>query len=221
MSFLFQAEDGIRDLVRSRGLGDVYKRQAVLELAADEFGEIELLAQVVRPRVGLITAIHESHLDVFGSLEAIAQEKGALLSALPANGLALLNADDPRVLALAARSVAPVLTVGTSVTADVRVTVRIATPIVAATLAGVYSANRPPAGQVNVTFGPAAHARLPIGLMFAARILLPPHAPPPAGPLVPPRESISGPPLGLDGAGPRRAGQVHPRPGARRGRQRA
>ena len=133
-------------------------------------GEIELLAQVVRPRVGLITAIHESHLDVFGSLEAIAQEKGALLSALPANGLALLNADDPRVLALAARSVAPVLTVGTSVTADVRVTVRIATPIVAATLADVYSANRPPAGQVDVTFGPAAHARLPGPLPATIRL---------------------------------------------------
>ncbi|MGB3059647.1 MAG: UDP-N-acetylmuramoyl-tripeptide--D-alanyl-D-alanine ligase, partial [Anaerolineae bacterium] len=102
-----------------------WQRRAVLELAADEFGEIALLAQVTRPTVGLITAVHESHLDVFGSLDAIAREKGALLTALPATGLALLNADDPRVLALAPLSAAPVLTVGLSAAADVRGVVRI------------------------------------------------------------------------------------------------
>ena len=137
-----------------------WQRLAVLELAADEFGEIELLAQVVRPRVGVITAIHESHLDVFGALDAIAQEKGALLSALPANGLALLNADDPRVLALAARSAAPVLTVGTSAAADVRAAVRGPTPIAVASAAG----------EVDVTFGPAAHACLPGPLPAAIRL---------------------------------------------------
>ena len=43
--FFFQAEDGIRDLVRSRGLGDVYKRQARLQLKRDMNGERELRAQ--------------------------------------------------------------------------------------------------------------------------------------------------------------------------------
>ena len=38
--FFFQAEDGIRDLVRSRGLGDVYKRQAVGELKQQEFQDV-------------------------------------------------------------------------------------------------------------------------------------------------------------------------------------
>jgi len=147
-----------------------WQRLAVLELAADEFGEIELLAQVVRPQVGLITAIHESHLDVFGTLDTIAQEKGALLSALPADGLALLNADDARVLALAARSAARVLTVGTSVAADVHATVRVATPIAAAVPTGVGGPNRPLAGEVNVTFSPAAHACLPGPLPAAIRL---------------------------------------------------
>ncbi len=137
-----------------------WQRLAVLELAADEFGEIELLAQVVRPHVGLITAIHESHLNVFGALDAIAQEKGALLSALPADGLALLNADDPRVLALAPRSAAPVLTVGTRAAADVRADVRVSAPIAAAA----------PAGEVDVTFGPAAHACLPGPLPAVIRL---------------------------------------------------
>ena len=139
-----------------------WQRLAVLELAADEFGEIELLAQIVRPRVGLITAIHESHLDVFGALDAIAHEKGALLSALPADGLALLNADDPRVLALAPRSAAPVLTMGVSRAADVRATVRAATPIVAGAAAS--------AGEVRVTFSPTARAHLPGPLPAAIRL---------------------------------------------------
>lgn len=142
-----------------------WQRLAVLELAADEFGEIALLAQVVRPRVGLITAVHESHLDVFGSLDAIAHEKGALLSALPADGLALLNADDPRVLALAPLSAAPVLTVGLSAAADVRGVVRIPAPIVAAA-----DAQDQPAGEIEVTFSPAAQARLPLP---AAAVRLP------------------------------------------------
>lgn len=132
-----------------------WQRRAVLELAADEFGEIALLAQVTRPAVGLITAVHESHLDVFGSLDAIAREKGALLTALPATGLALLNADDPRVLALAPLSAAPALTVGLSAAADVRGVVRIPAPIVAAA-----GAQGQPAGEIEVTFSPAAQARL-------------------------------------------------------------
>ncbi|MBK9095497.1 MAG: alanine racemase [Anaerolineae bacterium] len=142
-----------------------WQRRAVLELAADEFGEIALLAQVTRPTVGLITAVHESHLDVFGSLDAIAREKGALLTALPATGLALLNADDPRVLALAPLSAAPVLTVGLSAAADVRGVVRIPAPIVAAA-----DAQDQPAGEIEVTFSPAAQARLPLP---AAAVRLP------------------------------------------------
>ncbi len=95
-------------------------RMAVLELAADSFGEIAELAALTRPRVGVITAVLESHLDVFGTLDEVAYEKGTLLDALPADGLAVLNADDPRVRALASRSPAPALTVGLARDADLR-----------------------------------------------------------------------------------------------------
>lgn len=93
-------------------------RLAVLELAADSFDEIRDLAELTRPQVGVLTAISEVHLATFGALEAIANEKGRLLEALPAAGLAVLNADDPQVLALASRTRAQVVTVGVNPTAD-------------------------------------------------------------------------------------------------------
>lgn len=87
---------------------------AVLELAADSFDEIRDLTELTRPQVGVLTAISGVHLATFGSLEAIAAEKSWLLEALPAQGLAILNADEPRVVALAARTRAAVVTVGES-----------------------------------------------------------------------------------------------------------
>ncbi len=95
-------------------------RMAILELAADSFGEIAELAALTRPRVGVITSVLESHLDIFGTLDAVAHEKSMLLEALPPDGLAVLNADDPLVPAMAGRSPAPVLTVGLARSADLR-----------------------------------------------------------------------------------------------------
>lgn len=93
---------------------------AVLELAADSFDEIRELADLTRPQVGVLTSISEVHLAAFGSLAAIAEEKGRLLEALPANGLAVLNADDPNVMALARRTKTQIVSVGSSAAADLR-----------------------------------------------------------------------------------------------------
>ena len=65
--FLFQAEDGIRDLVRSRGLGDVYKRQALINGSKEDFGIIfpEALAlktPIITLRGGGIHAVSYTHL---------------------------------------------------------------------------------------------------------------------------------------------------------------
>ncbi len=94
---------------------------AVLELAADSFDEIRDLAALTQPQVGVITSIGVAHLATFGSLTAIAEEKGRLLEALPASGLAVLNADDPNALALAGRTQAQVVTVGAHPQADLRI----------------------------------------------------------------------------------------------------
>lgn len=70
---------------------------AVLELAADSVDEIRELAALVRPQVGVVTTINQAHIDTLGSIQAIACEKGRLIEALPARGLAVLNRDDPHV----------------------------------------------------------------------------------------------------------------------------
>lgn len=95
-------------------------RIAVLEMACDTFDEIRLLAETTQPRVGMVTSINPTHLAYLGSLENIALEKSQLIRALPANGVALLNGDDPWVLPMADVTRARVVTFGLGPTADVR-----------------------------------------------------------------------------------------------------
>ncbi|MGD8462669.1 MAG: alanine racemase [Anaerolineae bacterium] len=94
---------------------------AVLEMACDGVDEIRDLAALVRPQIGIVTAVNETHLAYLGSLEAIATEKGRLVEALPPaedGGVAILNYDDPRVRGMASRTQARVVTYGTSPDAD-------------------------------------------------------------------------------------------------------
>jgi UDP-N-acetylmuramoyl-tripeptide--D-alanyl-D-alanine ligase len=67
---------------------------AVIELGANHLGEIDYLATLVQPTVGIITNAAAAHLEGFGSLEGVAQGKGELLDHLPRAGTAVLNADD-------------------------------------------------------------------------------------------------------------------------------
>ncbi|MFN3706267.1 MAG: UDP-N-acetylmuramoyl-tripeptide--D-alanyl-D-alanine ligase [Thermoflexales bacterium] len=82
----------------------------VLEMGADRLGEIRELCEIAPPRVGVVTNVSEAHLAYFGSLDETAREKRALVEALPADGLAILNRDDPRAWAMrdfTAAAVAP------------------------------------------------------------------------------------------------------------------
>ena len=97
---------------------------AVIELGFYVPGEIADLCQLVRPRVGVITRIPERpvHFSRTPSIEAIATGKAELIESLPADGVALLNADDPRVSALAPRTRARVVLYGESGDAALRAT---------------------------------------------------------------------------------------------------
>lgn len=67
---------------------------AVLEMGAGKPGDIAYLAAIARPDIGLVTLIAPAHLERMGSIEGVAETKGALYQALPADGIAIINADE-------------------------------------------------------------------------------------------------------------------------------
>ena len=82
----------------------------VFELGTNHPGEIAQLSQVLQPRAAIIVSIGCAHIEHFGSLEAIAQEKGALLEVLPRDGFAVLSRETLCFALLKDRSNAPVVT---------------------------------------------------------------------------------------------------------------
>jgi UDP-N-acetylmuramoyl-tripeptide--D-alanyl-D-alanine ligase len=104
-------------------LADAGTEYLVLEASARGLGHITHLTEIAPPHVGVVLNVGTAHLGEFGSVAAIAQTKGELVQALPpkaAGGVAVLNADDPVVLAMAGRTAAGLLTFGEHGNADVR-----------------------------------------------------------------------------------------------------
>jgi len=89
---------------------DAATRYLVLELSARGIGHIAYLCRVAPPRYGVVLNVGHAHAGEFGGLDQVARAKGELAEALPADGVAILNADDPRVLAMAERTEARVVT---------------------------------------------------------------------------------------------------------------
>jgi UDP-N-acetylmuramoyl-tripeptide--D-alanyl-D-alanine ligase len=87
-------------------------RAFVVEMGMFRRGDIAELCELVGPKVGVITAIGPMHLERLGSIEEIEAAKAELMEALPADGRLVTNADDPRCVAIAARSQAPVTLFG-------------------------------------------------------------------------------------------------------------
>ena len=93
----------------------------VAEIGTNHPGEIAPLARLARPHVALITAIEKAHVGHFGSIEAIADEKAALLEGLEPGGTAILPRDTPLLARLVARARgAKTLTFGTALLAEAR-----------------------------------------------------------------------------------------------------
>ncbi len=95
-------------------------RFLVLEMGARGIGHIRYLTGLTPPKIGLVLNVGTAHIGEFGGREQIAQAKGELVEALPADGAAVLNADDPLVRAMASRTKARVILFGEAEDADVR-----------------------------------------------------------------------------------------------------
>ena len=91
---------------------DAWTRYLVLELSARGVGHIAHLCRIAPPSYGVVLNVGHAHAGEFGGLDQVARAKGELVEALPADGTAILNAADPRVLAMAARTQARVVTFG-------------------------------------------------------------------------------------------------------------
>jgi UDP-N-acetylmuramoyl-tripeptide--D-alanyl-D-alanine ligase len=89
---------------------DASTRYLILEMSARGAGHIAALCEIAPPRIGAVLNVGRAHAGEFGSIDGVAKAKGELLEALPADGVAILNSDDPRVLAMAARTPARVVT---------------------------------------------------------------------------------------------------------------
>ena len=80
-------------------LNDKHKA-AVVEIGMRGLGQIESLAEVVRPTIGIITNVSETHIEILGSIENIAKAKGELVEAIQEGGTIILNADNQYTLAM-------------------------------------------------------------------------------------------------------------------------
>lgn len=89
-------------------------RYAVLEMAADHPGEIRDLCAMTCPHIAIITNVGATHLQYFETVERLADELAELPAALPTDGLAILNGDDPAVRAMADRTTARTIFFGTN-----------------------------------------------------------------------------------------------------------
>ena len=101
---------------------DETTRHLVLELSARGPAQIAALCRVAPPSIGVVLNVGSAHLGEFGSREAVAAAKGELVEALPAGGVAVLNADDAVVAAMDRRTAARVVRFGRSPAAQVRAT---------------------------------------------------------------------------------------------------
>ena len=133
----------------------------VLEMSARHPGNIAALAAIARPSIAAVLNVGTAHLGEFGSREVIAATKGELVEALRPSGVAILNADDAAVAAMASRTAARVVTVGRSPTAQVR-----ADDVVLDELARPGFTLHAPAGSVHVQL--AVHGEHQVGNALTA-----------------------------------------------------
>lgn len=100
-----------------------YPEVLVLEYGATEPGDLDRAMEICKPHIAIVTAIGDMpvHAEFYGDADAVAREKMKLVKALKPDGVAILNTDDPRVLAMRDATIAKVITYGFAESADVKI----------------------------------------------------------------------------------------------------
>jgi len=153
---------------------DASHQAAVVELGMNHPGEIAVLATIAEPTVGLVNNAQREHQEFMASVEAVAKENGAVISALPAHGIAVFPADDPYTALWRgyAANKAACITFGLSADADVRCTYQstvFGSDLQVATPTHAFAVRLDAAGEHNVRNALAAIAcTLAIGVEIAA-----------------------------------------------------
>jgi UDP-N-acetylmuramoyl-tripeptide--D-alanyl-D-alanine ligase len=104
----------------AQGADQSYPQVLVLEMAMDRPGDLAKLAEIAKPDVSVVTNVGLSHLEFFPSIEAIAEEKATIVRALSQEGIAVLNADDPRTAAMSKLHKGKTMTFGIDKDTEVR-----------------------------------------------------------------------------------------------------
>ena len=99
---------------------DESTKYLVLEMGMRGAGQIRYLTEIAEPSVGVIVNVGMAHAELLGSREAISRAKGEIVEGLPADGFAILNGDDPLVVAKSENTTAHVIRFGRGVESDVR-----------------------------------------------------------------------------------------------------
>lgn len=92
----------------------------VVEMGMRGLGQIKDLCKIANPTMGIVTMVGETHLELLGSLDNIAQAKAELVESLPTSGVVVLNEDDPRVKAMKSLTKAKTISFGFAETAQVQ-----------------------------------------------------------------------------------------------------
>lgn len=100
-----------------------YPEILVLEYGATEPGDLDRAMEICKPNIAVVTAVGDMpvHAQFYDNVDAVASEKQKLVEALSYDGVAILNADDPRVLAMRDATIANVITYGFASGADVKI----------------------------------------------------------------------------------------------------
>lgn len=147
--------------------GPDFPTTLVLEMAADRPGDIVRLCGIAPPDIGVVTAVGESHLESFGSVEVIAKEKRSLVEHLGKDGLAVLNRDDETVWAMRAKTKAKIKSYGFHEDADVRAAGEIAYAFAEGGECGMHF-KVSAAGSIVPMFLPGVFGRQAISAALAA-----------------------------------------------------